>query len=492
MMSNNPDLYALLGVPRNASQEKIRQAYFSAARRLHPDKNIAPGETEFFLEVQQAYETLSDPNRRANYDATLPVEETNSYPIKQEILFSRQHIVRKDEPQLVYALLTYSPVLDGTATPSPPLNLCLVLDRSTSMKGVSLDVVKATTIQILRRLRPQDVFSIVTFSDRAEVLIPASRDADLSKLEARIQMLQTSGGTEIFQGLEMAYGQIQHNLNRTYINQIILITDGRTYGDEAQCLALADKAAENRIGISGLGIGHSWNDTFLDELAKRTGGNSNYVSNPKDIQRLLLEKMNHLWQVFAEEVTLEFHKSSTVELRYAFRLSPEVGLLPLESPIHLGPIPRDSNLAVLMEFVIPGEVSKAQGITLFDGVLTASVSTLVVPMKPLPVFLTRPVTTKLEDTPPPKDIVQALSKLTLYRMQEQARLEVGVGNYNLASERLKNLANHLLVQGEKGLARTALLEAEHVQSTKAYSQEGDKKIKYGTRALLMSGVEGEK
>lgn len=355
-----------------------------------------------------------------------------------------------------------------------------------------MDVVKATAIQILRRLRSQDVFSIVTFSDRAEVLIPASQDVELGKLEARIQMLQTSGGTEIFQGLEMAYGQIQRNLNRTFINQIILITDGRTYGDEEKCLTLANKAAENRIGISGLGIGHGWNDTFLDELAKRTGGNSNYVSNPKDIQRLLLEKMNHLWQVFAEEVTLEFHKSSTVELRYAFRLSPEVGLLPLESPIHLGPIPRDSNLTVLMEFVVPGEASKAQGITLFDGELTAAVSTLVTPMKPMPVFLTRSVTTKLEDTPPPKDIVQALSKLTLYRMQEQARLEVGVGNYNLASERLKNLANHLLAQGEKGLARTALLEAENVQRTKAYSQEGDKQIKYGTRALLMPGTEGEK
>lgn len=355
-----------------------------------------------------------------------------------------------------------------------------------------MDMVKATSIQILRRLRPQDVFSIVTFSDRAEVLIPASREMDLSKLEARIQMLQTSGGTEIFQGLEMAYGQIQRNLNRTYINQIILITDGRTYGDEVKCLALADVAAEKRIGISGLGIGSSWNDTFLDDLAKRTGGSSNYVSDPKDIQRLLLEKMNHLWQVFAEDITLEFQKSSTVELRYAFRISPEVGLLPLESPIHLGPIPRDSNLSVLMEFVIPGEASKAQGITLFDGELNAAVSTLPTPMKPMPVFLTRSVTSKLEDTPPPKEIVQALSKMTLYRMQEQARLDIGAGNYNLASERLKTLASHLLTQGQKGLARTALLEAEHVQQAKSFSKEGEKRIKYGTRALLSPGTEGEK
>ena len=355
-----------------------------------------------------------------------------------------------------------------------------------------MDMVKATAIQILRRLRPQDIFSIVTFSDRAEVLIPASQDVNLSKLEARIQMLQTSGGTEIFQGLEMAYGQVRGNLNRKCINQIILITDGRTYGDEEKCLRLAKTAAEERIGISGLGIGYGWNDTFMDEIARRTGGNSSYVSDPKDIQRLLLEKLNHLWQVFAEDVTLEFKKSNAAELRYAFRLSPEVGLLPLESPIRLGAIPRGSTLSVLMEFIIPGEASKTEGITLLDGQLNASISSLVTPMAPLPVLLTRSVTTNPGETPPPEEIVQALSKLTLYRMQEQARLDADVGNYDKASERLKNLAHHLVAQGQPGLAHTALLESEHVRLRQEYSREGDKQIKYGTRALLLPGSEGKK
>ena len=45
----------------------------------------------------------------------------------------------------------------------------------------------------------------------------------------------------------------------------------------------------------------------------------------------------------------------------------------------------------------------------------------------------------------------------------------------------------LLAQGERGLARTALLEAEHIQQDKSFSQQGRKEIKYGTRALLTSG-----
>ena len=39
-------------------QEDIKRAYFEAAQKLHPDKNTAAGETEFFLDVQHAYEVL--------------------------------------------------------------------------------------------------------------------------------------------------------------------------------------------------------------------------------------------------------------------------------------------------------------------------------------------------------------------------------------------------------------------------------------------------
>jgi curved DNA-binding protein CbpA len=53
-MTNKEDFYTLLGLRRNASAEDIRQAYFEAARRLHPDKNTAPGDTEFFLDIQEA------------------------------------------------------------------------------------------------------------------------------------------------------------------------------------------------------------------------------------------------------------------------------------------------------------------------------------------------------------------------------------------------------------------------------------------------------
>lgn len=61
-------LYAVLSVADTAGREEIKKAYRRAARTYHPDHNKEPDANETFIKIQEAYETLYDPTRRAKYD----------------------------------------------------------------------------------------------------------------------------------------------------------------------------------------------------------------------------------------------------------------------------------------------------------------------------------------------------------------------------------------------------------------------------------------
>src|SRR3989338_2927716 len=62
------DYYETLGVNKSASQDEIKRAYRNLARKYHPDVNKTAGSTEKFKEINEAYQVLSDPNKRSQFD----------------------------------------------------------------------------------------------------------------------------------------------------------------------------------------------------------------------------------------------------------------------------------------------------------------------------------------------------------------------------------------------------------------------------------------
>ena len=79
--------YTLLGIPKGATPEEIRQSYRALAMRFHPDRNPEnPNAAERFHEIVEAYEILSDPIRRQQYDQLGALFRLDGRPPEKEDL----------------------------------------------------------------------------------------------------------------------------------------------------------------------------------------------------------------------------------------------------------------------------------------------------------------------------------------------------------------------------------------------------------------------
>jgi len=66
------DYYDILGIDHSATKDDIKKAYRKLALKYHPDKNKEKGAEEKFKEINEAYQVLSDPQKKAEYDKVGP------------------------------------------------------------------------------------------------------------------------------------------------------------------------------------------------------------------------------------------------------------------------------------------------------------------------------------------------------------------------------------------------------------------------------------
>ncbi len=409
------------------------------------------------------------------------------------ISLNKLHIPVSSTQQLVYVLVEARPT-QVIAQKRMPLNFGFVLDHSGSMRGAKIDRLKEAMLMAVSKMAPEDLVSVTIFNDAAKVVASNSPLQRQSALNNTIRELRAGGGTQMSRGLSLGLRQVYRQWDETRSNQVLLMTDGQTYGDEAQCLRLAKEAGEHRIQIQALGLGEQWNENLLDEIGRLSGGSSDMVSTADDIVPFFTQTVERSQKAVMRNAYMTLRLVSGVVPRQVWQVTPVIsnlGYTPLgehDVQVQLGDLDAEDGKSVLIELLLParpeGRYRVAQGEITYDAPLQQRTGESV--RNDIVIEYTgNPALTSQYDS----RIMNIVEKVTVYRLQTRALEEAKLGNVAGATMKLRAAATRLLELGEDDLAQAASQEADNLEQSGQMSQGGTKRLRYETRKLTQKLVD---
>ncbi|MBK7200697.1 VWA domain-containing protein [Candidatus Amarolinea dominans] len=189
-----------------------------------------------------------------------------------------------------------------------PLNLALVIDCSGSMSAAEkMPYVKESLRVFLRSLASNDRVAIVTYSDRAELLVSPQQVGDGGWIESAVERLTTNGNTNLHAGMMLGLQVVEANFDVRRNNRVILLTDGIANNgvtDSGQIAADARAFNDRGIYLSTIGLGHDFNDALLSQLARQGKGGYHFIDSAAEMDKVFREEAAGLMQKVAEAVSV--------------------------------------------------------------------------------------------------------------------------------------------------------------------------------------------
>ncbi|HQY61806.1 MAG: VWA domain-containing protein [Myxococcales bacterium] len=185
----------------------------------------------------------------------------------------------------------------ATTAARAPLSVHLVLDVSGSMSGLAIDNARKAAASLVERLDARDDFSMVTFSNSAEVLVPDGPVGPRkAKILGAIGEVRANGGTNISSGLDLGYAQAHSaGISPEAVRIVMLLSDGHANGGDTNPARLAERSArafQDGIQTSSFGLGADFDAPLMSSIADRGAGGYYYLADSAQIAGALAKEMD--------------------------------------------------------------------------------------------------------------------------------------------------------------------------------------------------------
>ncbi|MFC1833844.1 pYEATS domain-containing protein [Thermodesulfobacteriota bacterium] len=221
---------------------------------------------------------------------------------------TNQKVLPTTDPQEVIAKITVKGAPPPEKSERQPLNLCVVLDRSGSMRGEKIQKAREGAIAILQRLSSKDIFSVVIYNQEIETLVAPQKVENIHDIESKIRSISAQGSTAIFGAVNQGANEIRQNFEQQYVHRIILLSDGlANVGPQkpADFGKLGAALIKEGISVTTVGVGLDYNEDLMNELALKSDGNTYFVESASDIPKIFKAELGDAATVVAKNARLE-------------------------------------------------------------------------------------------------------------------------------------------------------------------------------------------
>ncbi|WP_035748746.1 von Willebrand factor type A domain-containing protein [Glycomyces sp. NRRL B-16210] len=199
------------------------------------------------------------------------------------------------------------------------VNLTFVIDVSGSMSGERIQIVRDSLHTLVDRLRPTDSVAIVTYETDSEVLKGMTDVGDGEDLHAAIDDLSARGSTNMQAGLEDGYELAAEAFETGKDNRVILLSDGAANVGLTEHDAMLDRLEghiADGITLLTVGVGDSYNQALLEQLADNGNGWAVYFATEKEAQRVFGDRLTSTLGVTARDAKIQVTFSADTVAEY--------------------------------------------------------------------------------------------------------------------------------------------------------------------------------
>jgi Ca-activated chloride channel family protein len=189
-----------------------------------------------------------------------------------------------------------------------PVDLAVVMDASGSMSARGkIDYAKRAAKLLASSMEPGDFYSLVTFSDDASTIVPATHIADPTPIHRAIDRVLEGGGTNLYAGIDKGAGEIKRTLHGENVGRVIVLSDGNAnvgVTDASSLTKFTARLAKEGVTVSTIGLGLDYNEDVLGQMADMGGGTYDFVDDPRELERVFRDELNRSASVVARNTQI--------------------------------------------------------------------------------------------------------------------------------------------------------------------------------------------